>query len=240
MDMMIYLFAAFLSVPSFAGEVSFHAGPERTHLVELYSSEGCSSCPPADEWIVPLRAHARVWKDFVPVVFHVDYWDYLGWKDRYADPAFSARQRAYAAAWGSRSVYTPGFVLDGTEWRGWGGEPPSAGPAAGSLTATLASGKWRVRFSPAVDAGGYDVFVARLAFGIESPVAGGENAGRTLRHEFVVRGLSRARMNSTDGLWTALVALPADSAAAPRRSGAAIWVTDASGRPVQAAGGILP
>jgi len=102
-----------------AGDIVLQSGPARASLLELYTSEGCSSCPPAEAWLSRLRDDARLWKEIVPVAFHVDYWDNLGWKDRFASAAFTARQRDYAARWNSGSVYTPGFVLDGQEWRGW-------------------------------------------------------------------------------------------------------------------------
>ncbi|MDE2141478.1 MAG: DUF1223 domain-containing protein [Elusimicrobia bacterium] len=234
------LLAVVLAAPARAETFAVRSGPARAHLLELFSSEGCSSCPPADAWVAPLKREARLWKDFVPVVFHVDYWDYLGWKDRFADPSFTARQRAYAAAWGSRSTYTPGFVLDGEEWRDWGGAPPSAGPAAGILTAKESGGKIKVRFAPAADAGGYEVFVARLGFGLSSSVSAGENAGRVLPHEFVVRAMMRARMKKIAGAWTAELSAPVTPRQPGGTSGMAVWVTDDRGRPIQAAGGFIP
>jgi hypothetical protein len=240
MIMINLLLAAGLAVPSYAGGVSFRSGPARVHLIELYSSEGCSSCPPADAWIAPLKTNAGVWKDFVPVVFHVDYWDYLGWKDLMASPEFTARQREYAAAWGSRTTYTPGFVLDGREWRDWGGTAPTPGENVGTLTASLATGKWKVKFVPSDDSGKYDVYVARLEFGIISHVTDGENSGRTLHHDFVVRSLTHARMKKINGAWTAELPAAPQTADGGGAFGAAIWVTNPSGRPEQAAGGFSP
>jgi hypothetical protein len=235
--MMKLLLSFALALPTSAAETVFHSGPARTRLIELYSSEGCSSCPPADAWVAPLTTHARLWKDFVPVVFHVDYWDYLGWKDRFASPAWSARQREWASSRGNGSTYTPGFVLDGEEWHGWGGAAPGPGEIVGALEARVVAGNLRVRFVPVKDEGPYEVFAARLGFGLESVVADGENAGRTLRHEFVVRSLSRARMKSKDRVWTAeLPFAPGPS----ERAGAAVWLIGPHGRPVQAAGGFLP
>ena len=93
-------------------------GP-RVSLLELYTSEGCSSCPPADRWVSKLRDDPRLWHEVVPVAFHVDYWDYIGWPDRFASPAFGARQREYARTRHVSTVYTPGLVLAGEEWRSW-------------------------------------------------------------------------------------------------------------------------
>jgi hypothetical protein len=89
----------------------------RVSLLELYTSEGCSSCPPADRWLSTLRDDPRLWRLVVPVAFHVDYWDYLGWRDRFADPAHAERQRTLAGQGLLSTVYTPGLVLDGKEWR---------------------------------------------------------------------------------------------------------------------------
>src|SRR5580693_7997010 len=89
--------------------LSFQSSNKQTSLLELYTSEGCSSCPPAETWLSRLKASPGLWGDFVPVAFHVDYWDYLGWRDPWAKSEFSNRQRAYAARWHSQSVYTPGF-----------------------------------------------------------------------------------------------------------------------------------
>src|SRR3954465_2646270 len=102
-----------------ADDIVIRSGPQRVSLIELYTSEGCSSCPPAEEWLSSLRNDPRLWQSFVPVAFHVDYWDRLGGKKRFARPEFTARQRTYAAGASATTVYTPGFLIDGHEWRGW-------------------------------------------------------------------------------------------------------------------------
>src|SRR5581483_3259392 len=98
--------------------VTLRSGDSQASLIELFSSEGCSSCPPAEEWLSGLQTSNGLWKEFVPVSFHVDYWDYLGWKDKWASPEFTRRQRSYASLFNSDSVYTPEFVLNGREWKG--------------------------------------------------------------------------------------------------------------------------
>jgi hypothetical protein len=125
-------------------------------LLELYSSEGCSSCPPADQWLAALRSHAGLWKTFTPIEFHVDYWNRLGWIDRFSLNAFTARQQAYSIEWQTPSVYTPGFVLGGTEWK----QPnavvlplpgaSSGRPRVGQLKVDqLSPSRYRLRFGPA-------------------------------------------------------------------------------------------
>jgi hypothetical protein len=78
-------------------------------VVELFTSQGCSACPPADAFHATLAERPGI----VALAFHVDYWDYLGWRDSFASPAFSKRQRAYAKAFGERMVYTPQMVING-------------------------------------------------------------------------------------------------------------------------------
>jgi len=92
--------------------LAFQSSGNKTALLELFTSEGCSSCPPAETWLSGLKSAPGLWKEFVPVSFHVDYWDHLGWKDAWGTKAFSDRQRAYARNWQTDSIYTPGFVLD--------------------------------------------------------------------------------------------------------------------------------
>src|SRR5574337_408023 len=87
-------------------------------LVELYTSEGCSSCPPADRWLSGL-GHAPAPVRVIPLALHVPYWDYIGWQDRFANPAFEARQRRAARLSGSGFVYTPQVMLNGRDFRGW-------------------------------------------------------------------------------------------------------------------------
>src|SRR5438034_11825938 len=88
---------------------TFESGETQSTLIELFTSEGCSSCPPAEKWLSVLKSNPDLWKKIIPVAFHVDYWDRLGSRDRLAKPEFTSRQPRYAAAWGGDSVYTPGF-----------------------------------------------------------------------------------------------------------------------------------
>jgi hypothetical protein len=80
-------------------------------VVELYTSQGCSSCPPADEFVAMLASDPRI----LPLALHVDYWDYIGWADKFANPKFTDRQRAYAKAIGSRTIYTPQLIVGGQD-----------------------------------------------------------------------------------------------------------------------------
>ena len=100
-----------------ASDRVFESGPQRSHLLELFTSQGCSSCPSAEAWFSRLKAEPGLWKNFVPLAFHVDYWDRLGWRDPFASKEWTARQYQYSSSWKGDSVYTPGFVLNGQELR---------------------------------------------------------------------------------------------------------------------------
>ncbi|MFA6179751.1 MAG: DUF1223 domain-containing protein, partial [Candidatus Methylopumilus sp.] len=104
---------------AFGAECSIKSGPQVTPLLELYTSEGCSSCPPADQWLSGIAAAGFTSDKVVPLAFHVDYWDYIGWKDRFGKPEFSARQRQAAKSGVSAFVYTPQVMLNGADFRGW-------------------------------------------------------------------------------------------------------------------------
>ena len=93
-------------------QCSSESGLESAPLLELYTSEGCSSCPPADRW---LSSRVAADPSFTALAFHVDYWDRLGWKDPFSSDAATARQNAYAKAWGTRRLYTPQMVVNGRE-----------------------------------------------------------------------------------------------------------------------------
>ncbi|MEW8352261.1 MAG: DUF1223 domain-containing protein [Candidatus Thiodiazotropha sp.] len=216
---------------------------QRVHLLELYTSHGCSSCPPADAWLRGLESHPGLWRELIPLAFHVDYWDGLGWPDRFASPAFSQRQRDYRRGGAIRSVYTPGFVLNGREWRQWFYRPEldlKANERVGTLTLELEAGSGaKLRFEPEPRLAQND-FVAHLAilgFGLSSKIGGGENRGRTLDESFVV--LSHDKSAAGRGEWR--FAWPQFSAAESERLAVVAWLTrPGSTQQVQAVGGWLP
>jgi hypothetical protein len=236
----IFLGGIFMSTFTQAADVTVQSGPARTYLLELFTSEGCSSCPPAENWFSTLRQSPRLWKDVVPVAFHITYWDDLGWTDSLASPAFTNRQRNYAAAWGSNSVYTPGFVLNGDEWRDRDLNSLSAPELkTGTLSATVKSnGDVQVAFHPAEKvAAQWQAHIALLGFGVSSDVTAGENSGRRLVHDFVALDLQDSEMSGEAP--AAVLHLPADKIKSGRTA-IAVWITErGSLQPVQAAGGNL-
>jgi hypothetical protein len=174
-----------------------------TALVELYTSEGCDSCPPADRWLSSLGTKGYAPERVVPIALHVDYWDYIGWKDPYAREAFSARQRKMAKLARAAMVYTPQVLLQGRDFRAW-----STG-AFEQEVAKINARPAKVRISLLLDTRQKDAFLVeagvQLLEGLQqadaanaalflgayenklvSEVKAGENRGRTLPHDYVV------------------------------------------------------
>jgi hypothetical protein len=223
----------------------FQSSERQTALLELYTSEGCNSCPPAEEWLSGLKESPGLWKDFVPVAFHVDYWDLLGWRDPWGAKQFSDRQRAYADSWHNDSVYTPGFVLNGKEWRDWSRQtngPSVSGAAAGNLKVSATGGNhWQAVFVPAKPgAARYELHAALLAGGLSSDVTAGENKGRRLTHDFIVLTLVKSPLTLHGGEARGEFKLEPPRKTMTGRPGIAVWVTQ-TGRlePLQATGGWL-
>ncbi len=219
----------------------------RATLVELYSSEGCSSCPPAEKWLSQLKDDPRLWKQIVPVAFHVDYWDGLGWPDRFARKTFTQRQSDYQARWNASSVYTPEFIVDAREWHAWfdGDQLPLAKTeAAGPLKVVIHRDGWGVKITHApIDttvAPRVTVKVAWLGMNIGSDVRGGENSGRTLVHDFVVLDLQSepVSMSGTSGIVAELPG-PKLTSGGDSPKAIAVWLSLDDGTILQATGGWL-
>jgi len=220
---------------------TFESGPAETTLVELFTSEGCSSCPPAEKWLSQLKSNPDLWKKIVPVAFHVDYWDRLGWRDRFAKPEFTSRQQRYAAVWGGDSAYTPGFVVNGKEWRSWfgGNAMPTTSTKVGVLHVSVGDdGRVSATFAPdTVQARPLALNVALLGNDLESDVKRGENSGHKLHHDFVVLDLMRVDMVNESSRWTGSIALPLRSGN-DKPTALAAWITE-NRTPIQATGGWL-
>ena len=163
------------------------SGDRLTPVIELYTSEGCSSCPPADQWLSTLKG-----KPVVAQAFHVAYWDYIGWKDRFANPAFAARQKEVAAANRLSGIYTPQLVRNGRDWSSW--RLPwqtidSKEPARAAISLRQSEGPdaFEARVSPRSGSGAWTAYWTVTEHNHNSRVKSGENAGEFLQHDFVVR-----------------------------------------------------
>jgi hypothetical protein len=183
---MSYLGMIFLLFTPLALAIDFTSGSNKTTVIELYTSEGCSSCPPADKWLSTLKQDPALFKDIIPMAFHVDYWDRLGWKDPWAKAAFSNRQRQLTRQDILSQVYTPGFVMGSQEWRSRSRtqDLSKVKPIeTGVLSAQLNVDYLVVEYSKKGD---YELNVAYLGMGLVSNVTTGENRFRKLTHDFVV------------------------------------------------------
>ncbi|HXO22276.1 MAG TPA: DUF1223 domain-containing protein [Thermoanaerobaculia bacterium] len=173
-------------------------------VVELFTSQGCSSCPPADRLLSRLTGDADLAGRVIPLAFHVDYWNYIGWQDPFSSADWSKRQNDYARAWGENRIYTPQLVVNGkTECVGSDerlvrqriAEALKAAPAGQvGLKVEPAAGGLRVEADARL-AGGVgrdlDLLVALYETGLSTPVKAGENARQTLQNDYVVRRLAR-------------------------------------------------
>jgi hypothetical protein len=183
------------------GGCSSYSGPHTTALVELYTSEGCDTCPPADHWLSSLFSQGFRPDQVVPLALHVDYWDYIGWKDPFAKGEFSARQRKLAAMRRPVLVYTPQVLLQGQDFRRWAGDDFAEQVARINSRAARARIALAIRaiepgairaelsamlFDP-VEQKNAAVYLAAYENRLASEVNAGENRGKRLAHDFVVR-----------------------------------------------------
>lgn len=216
---------------------SARSGANAPMVIELYTSEGCNSCPPADRWLSQWGSQPEV----IALAFHVDYWDHLGWKDPFGSPAHTERQSQQRAVNGSRFSYTPQITINGVDSRQWRDEgPPMAGAAVASALRVLLTREGE-RYTALLQPGAgtpkrlaayWTVTEDRLVSAVKS----GENQGTTLTHDFVVREYKSVPIWTTDfetaSTLTFSPARAAGSAVHPRRVNLVI-VNAASGRPVQ-------
>jgi hypothetical protein len=158
-------------------------------VIELYTSEGCSSCPPADEWLSTLKAAHKEGK-VVAQAFHVNYWDYIGWKDRFAAPAYTQRQRELSARTNLNSIYTPQVAKNGLTVRGYDEKSILANntPAQASIELQQTeANRFEAKIAPAQSGAAWSAYFTVTEHEHLSIVTSGENKGEALKHDFVVR-----------------------------------------------------
>ncbi|MEO8631325.1 MAG: DUF1223 domain-containing protein [Betaproteobacteria bacterium] len=234
--------AALLACSSFASahaqQCQIQSTAQRVTVVELYTSEGCNSCPPADRWFSGLAQQGVSPDKAILLAYHVDYWNQLGWTDRFSRASFSARQRDVASRASRGVVYTPQIVLDGRDLRHGYNVEQLRGKLAdinhqkgqAKIQATVSrsgndvgvSGEVQM-LDPKMSKGAW-VWIAAFENGLSSPVNAGENAGKRLYHDYVVRDLAGPFLIGADGRaqLNQHITLPADANAA--RTGIAIFI----------------
>lgn len=197
---LIVLLCTLFNSQLFASECNAKSSKQISPLLELYTSEGCSSCPPADQWLSNLELKDST---LTPLAFHVDYWDYIGWKDRFAKASFSERQRKSAAQGGLGFVYTPQFMLNGRDFRNWNEAKLIQGVTSirqqiasadlslniqnqtnGDIFVTTSAQTLRTEDNETTD-----IYLAIYENRLSTTITAGENMGRTLNHDYVVREL---------------------------------------------------
>ncbi len=201
----LFALSMLLSMPaiSAAAQCTAVSGERRVPLLELYTSEGCDSCPPADRWLSGLPARGYGNDRVIALAFHVDYWNYLGWVDPFAQKRFTERQRHIASRSQSRVVYTPQFTLNGRDYRrgvvrdDFGeriSELQREKPRASlQLALNMAPEGVSVNGSATIDAGEQPLAQTWLALyehRLTTAVKAGENRGKLLAHDFVVRDIA--------------------------------------------------
>lgn len=252
--LLIPLISLVFSALSYADDIHFSSGENKVHLVELFSSQGCSSCPPAQRWVNQLEDSSALWKQVIPVVFHVDYWDYLGWKDPFSKAQFSFRQRAHKHQGNVKSVYTPGFVVNGEEWKGWfrGQGLKLTESSAGLLQFSLSKNHSRKRHFTASYAyqnadmqENLTLNVALLAMNHKTKVRAGENRFKELEESFIVLDLLRFEGSSNakghkDTRLNSEIRFSDSISPSRKVQAVAVWVSDKNSlHPIQSTGGYL-
>lgn len=234
----------------FAASCEKNSGTTRAELIELYTSEGCSSCPPADKWLRSLVPATFVAGEIVPLSFHVDYWDRLGWRDRFADPAYTERQQAYSKVSGSSFVFTPQVIAAGRNVQSWSNISRVQKDVRSELTVApdasivlqqqaVVAGKVgfevQTQLRQGASFGEARIYAALYQNGLVSDVGNGENSGSRLQHDYVVRGFITSKPVDQSGKLTLKdsFTLPAD--AKLEAMGVAVFVQDVkTGKVLQA------
>jgi hypothetical protein len=240
--LLVFLGAGFFLRPA----TTASQGSTRAVLVELFTSEGCSSCPPADALLTHLPQDlAAKHIEVIPLGFHVDYWNELGWKDRFSSSDFSHRQEQYARSLRVDGPYTPQMVVDGAEEFVGGnagmaqraiihaaGQPESAVVTVSAASADQLS--VQVKSFPKADAA---VLLAITEDDLTTNVGSGENMGRTLHHAAVVRELrSLGRLNN--GSFQARVPLKIEKDWKREHLRAVVFVQQGDGGKIQGAASV--
>ena len=221
----------------------YKSSPNKVHFIELFSTQSCSSCPPAQDWISKLKTNSHLWKTFIPIVYHVDYWNYLGWKDPYSSSQYSQRQRDYVAEWFSSTAYTPMFVYDGKEARKeLLSNYNKPGRPVGVLIAKKGNrGEYDIIFEPIAK---YQtplvINYAILGSSIKTKITAGENNGVTLKHDFLSLKMNSKNMKVIGNKYVSKIKIDLKKIQPAPEKAIVFWVSLINSKmPIQSVGGIL-
>lgn len=229
-----------LSLNTSLADVHLESGEQQQIMLELFTSEGCSSCPPAEKYLNEFYNHPQLWKPYIPLAFHVDYWDYIGWQDVYAKREYSVRQRFYAKTLNARTIYTPEFFVNGMEWRSgfYSQLPEVKKKRVGNLSVTIKGQSLTAIFLPSQrDMNNTYLNIAVLGMDLKSQIKAGENKGRDATHQFVL--FEHKTVVGGNNAWqTRLPALQKNKLT--NSMAVVVWVSEeGSPVPVQALGGFI-
>lgn len=202
-------------------------------VVELFTSQGCSSCPPADQLLARLAER----EDVIALALHVDYWDYLGWQDTFAEPKFTARQQAYRDAWSNNVVFTPQMVVQGrrdvpaTDAKAVAAEIARARSPDPVIDVSIEAegGMLKCRIAPGPEPVTGTVWMAKYDLSETVEITRGENAGRTMTYHNVVTSLMRM------GEWSGSGAEEVEMPHPDPGEGVAVWIQKGRAGPILAA-----
>ncbi len=200
-SVMLGIFSSASTAATCPQNLQAESGNKTVSIAELYTSEGCDSCPPTDKWFSTISYKKS---GVVPLAFHVDYWDYIGWKDRFGKPGFAERQRTLVGLQGSRTVYTPQIIFNGKDARGSTSgtqfensirDLAAKKPAAninlrGQFAADSIDVAVSVNLADESSRKDAALYIALSENNLVSRVTAGENRGASLKHDHVVRKLS--------------------------------------------------
>ena len=226
---------------AFSQNLKLQSNEERTNIIELYTSQGCSSCPVADEWLNELKQNPNLFKTFIPMAFHVTYWDFIGWKDTFGNVLHDNRQRYYAArVWKKNSVYTPQFVINAKEYRQWFSNqrfPSFQKIYGGILKANINESTIELNFeNKKLHKQNVYVNMAILGFDYKVQISSGENEDRELLHNFVVLNHHQQFASISNGKlrYQGLIPKVKDD---ENKKAIAIWISDEKNNIIQAVAG---
>ncbi len=239
--LLTYSLAILLSTAIAQDTLQFASNNKQNIMIELFTSQGCSSCPPAERWLNTYVNNTKLWNEVIPIAFHVDYWDKLGWPDPYANHAYSMRQYRHQQQRNISSVYTPGVIVNGQEWRGWikGEDFPEPNKGAGILSFKANSEQLEVTYSRVTK--DHVLNVVLLGVGITTQVERGENQGKLLKQEFVALSHEMYSAGKSNDLGQWSIPLLKDPANYAKHYALAIWVSDMDDiAPIQSTGYWIP
>jgi len=228
---------------------NYQSGEQKNQLIELYTSQGCSSCPPAEHLLSTLVQSKQLFKRYFPIALHVDYWNYLGWSDTYSSSQSNQRQQQHFKQSNTSNIYTPQFVVDGHEWRGFfrGAALPALSQQATGLLKLQVDdtlGAVSMLFSRSNSKVPSYCHFALLAFDPSVKVTAGENSGLNLSQDFAMLEITTSHAEFKDDYFKCnaqLSTLPAlkDKPTKNRKYAVVSWMSSQLHSPIQVTGGWL-